>query len=74
MNEPRCIRYFYNETKANSACKFLKEEGFECDVVEDKFEKLTLDRVGMRRRFRLNVERTDIYKIAEVLARKMRKK
>jgi hypothetical protein len=74
MNEPLCIRYFYNESKANSACEFLKNEGFECYVSEDKFEKLTLDKVGMRRRFRLNVERTDVYKIAEVLAKKMKKK
>ena len=72
MREPRCIRYFFNERKANSACWFLKKEGFECYVKEDMFEDLTLDKVGMRRRFRLYVEMEDINKIAEILAKKLK--
>lgn len=74
VKEPRCIRYFYNEDNANLACKYLKKEGFDCYISEDKFEMLTLDKFGMRRRFRLMVERGDIYKIAEVLAKRVRKK
>lgn len=74
VKEPRAIRFFYSEVKAYSACKLLKSEGFDCYVEEDMFEKLTLDKVGMKRRYRLYVERTDIFKIAEVLAQKMRSK
>lgn len=73
MREPRTIRYFYNKEIADKACKFLKKEGFDCFINEDMFEKLTLDKVGMRRRFRLYVERDDINKIAEILARKVKK-
>ena len=72
MVDPRAIRYFYNEESANKACEYLKGEGFDCYVKEDMFEKLTLDKVGMRRRFRLYVEREDINKIAEILAKKLR--
>lgn len=73
MQEPRAIRYFYNLDIANKACEFLQKEGFECYIKEDMFEKLTLDKVGMRRRYRLYVERHDIYKIAETLAGKRMK-
>lgn len=72
MREPRCIRYFSNESNANSACDFLKSEGFECFVKEDKFEELTLDKLGMRRRFRLYVEKEDIYKIAKALSQRLK--
>ena len=72
MLEPRAIRYFYNEKIADSACEYLKKEGFDCYIKEDKFEELTLDKVGMKRRFRLYVERNDINKIAQLLARKLK--
>ena len=74
MNEPRAILYFYSEEIANKACNFLKNEGFDCHIKEDMFEELTLDKVGMKRRFRLYVERNDINRIAEILARKMKPK
>jgi len=73
VQEQRAIRYFYNLDIANKACEFLQSEGFDCYIKEDMFEKLTLDKVGMRRRYRLYVERNDIYKIAEVLEKKMKK-
>ena len=72
MREPRAIRYFYNKEIADRACKYLDAEGFECYIKEDMFEELTLDKVGMRRRFRLYVERDDINKIAGILAKKLR--
>jgi hypothetical protein len=72
MREPRCIRYFFNKQKANAACKFIKQEGFDCYITEDMFEKLTLDKLGMRRRFRLYVEMEDINKIAEILAKELK--
>lgn len=72
MREPRAIRYFFNKEIADRACKYLQDEGFECYIIEDMFEKLTLDKVGMLRRFRLYVERDDINKIAEILAKKLR--
>lgn len=72
MREPRAIRYFYNKEIADSACRYLQKESFKCYIKEDMFEKLTLDKVGMQRRFRLYVERDDINKIAEILAKKLR--
>jgi len=74
MREPRCIRFFYNEQKANVACEFIKSKGFDCFVKEDMFEKLTLDKLGFRRRFRLYVEMNDINPIAELLAKKLKTK
>lgn len=72
MREPRAIRYFYNKEIADRACRYLQNEGFECYIKEDMFEKLTLDKVGMQGRFRLYVERDDINKIAEILSKKLR--
>lgn len=74
MKEPRCIRYFYNEQKANAACEYIKREGFACYIKEDMFEKLTLDKLGFRRRFRLYIEMNDINPIAELLAKKLKSK
>ena len=73
MKEPRAIRFFYNKNNADSACGLLKKNGFDCYITEDKFEKLTLDKLGMRRRYRLYIEMNDINKIAEVLAKKLKK-
>lgn len=73
MEEPRCIRYFNNLNKAEFARDTLIKEGFEAYITEDKFGILTLDKLGFPLRFRLYVERRDIKKIAEVLAKKLRK-
>ena len=73
MKEPRTIRYFSNEEKANNACKLLKDVGFECYVSEDKFGTITLDKLGFPLRFRLYVEREDIKKIAEFLAKRIKR-
>ncbi len=74
MREPKCIRYFKNREKAEMACKVLQKEGFECYVEEDKFYDITLPELGMTPRIKLMVERVEIYKIAKVLAGKIRVK
>lgn len=72
MKEPRCIRFFYNEQRAENACEYIREEGFDCYIKEDMFEKLTLDKLGFKRRFRLYVEMQDINPIAQLLASKLK--
>lgn len=73
MKEPRAIRYFYDEYKARKACELVKREGFECEVVEDTFNKVSLDRFGMRRRYKIVIERNEVFKIAERLGKKLKK-
>lgn len=71
VKEARCIRFFKSREKAEIAKKIVERGGFECNITEDKFEKLTLEELGMQSRFRLNVERTDVFKVAEFLKTKL---
>ena len=73
VKEPRCIRYFKRKDLAEIACSFLKKEGFECYVDEDRFYDITLPELGMVPRFKLMVERIEIFKIANVLEKKIKK-
>ena len=72
VREPRCIRYFSNLKKAESAREVLIDAGFEVEVKEDKFGDITLDKLGFPLRFRLYVERNDIKSIAKLLAGKLK--
>ncbi len=73
MQEPRVIRYFTKEESAIAACEKVRQEGFECEVIEDKFNNVSLDKFRMRRRFKIVVERKDVYKVAETIAKKLSK-
>lgn len=67
------LRFFYDENRAKKAVELIRLEGFECEVVEDKFNTATLDKFGMRRRFRVIVELEDYNELAEVLAKKLKR-
>jgi hypothetical protein len=71
MREPRCIRYFNSKEVAVAACKLLQEEGFECEVKEQKIGSVTIDRYGLPLKYKLYVERSEINKIAKILAEKI---
>ncbi len=72
MREPVVLRYFYDEDKAKKALENVRAEGFECELLEDKFNDVAFDEFGMRRRFKIMVKLEDYNKIAEVLAQKLR--
>lgn len=67
MREPRAIRIFDTREEAEKACAVVKAGGFESYVSEDKFGDLTLPEVRIPARFRVLVERTEIYKVARYL-------
>lgn len=71
MREPRCIRYFNSKGGADAACILLREEGFECEVKEQKIGSVTIDKYGLPLKYKLYVERNEITKIAKILAEKM---
>lgn len=71
MREAVVLRYFYNEEKAKRAVEIIKAEGFNGQVVEDKFNKTSFDKFGMRRRFKVMVELQDYNNIAEMLAKRL---
>jgi hypothetical protein len=71
VNEPRCIRYFNSKEGAAVACTLLREEGFECEMKEQKIGSVTIDKYGLPLKYKLYVERGEINKIAKILAEKM---
>lgn len=73
MKKEVTLRYFYDEEKAKKAVEIIKKEGFSCEFVEDKFNETSFDRFGMKRRFKIMVIENDYFKIAEVLAKKLRR-
>lgn len=74
IRQPRCIRIFKTEKEAKEAKRILSDAGVESYITEDKFEKLTLEDLGMQSRFRLFVEMHDIPKVAKHLAKLLREK
>lgn len=73
MNEPRCIRIFYDRADAYKACAVITDAGFKAYVTEDRFGAFPLPHYGMLERFRLYVDRDDINKVALVLSKKLKK-
>lgn len=69
-----CIRYFRTRQKAEFACELLKKEGFECEVDYDKFLNDPISKYGVPDRFKLMVNDSDYFKIADALAKKVKKK
>jgi len=67
MLEPKAIRFFDTREAADMACEVIKRGGFECEVKEDMFGDLTLPEVRIPARFRVLVERTEIYNVAKYL-------
>ena len=73
MKEPRCIRIFYSERAAENARKAIESGGFQVSVKEDTFGGFPLSKFHMFRRFRLYVQEEDVNKVAEFLARKLKR-
>lgn len=73
VNEPVVLRFFYDEEKARKAVELVRAEGFACELIEDKFNETSFDKFGMRRRFKIVVELADYNKVAQVLAKKLRR-
>jgi len=67
MREPAYIRIFDTKEEAERACEIVKQGGFEAYVKEDMFGDLTLPEVRIPARFRVLVERTEIYNVAKYL-------
>lgn len=70
MDSMRCIRIFKTLDAAKQASETLKEANIKSLIKEDRFGKLTLEDLGMTPRFRLYIDRNDITKAAEFLAKK----
>jgi hypothetical protein len=73
MIEPRCIRIFQSYKAAKHAKDTLAEAGIPSSIREDRFGTLTLKDLGMRSRFRLYIQKDDIDKAGEFLAKKLKK-
>ena len=66
-----CIRIFNSGKEAGWARRVLREGNFEVEIKEDRFGKFTLDRLGMKPRFRLLVNKEDFDKVTLYLAKKL---
>lgn len=66
------LRYFKTRESADAALSEIRKIGFKGQVVEDKFLGFPLSYFKVPRRFKLMVDRTDYFKIAEVLAKKIK--
>ncbi len=74
MNNPRCIRIFPTRYGAEKAVKVLKYAKIDAFVKEDKFGDLTLAELGIKPRFRLYIDKSDITKAGKFLAVKFKEK
>ena len=68
------IRIFRTRKEAEWAQKILKIGGFESSISEDKLFGIPIQRFGVPARFRLHVEHKDFEKVAEFLAKKLKKR
>lgn len=68
------IRIFRTRKEAERAKKILEKGGFQVSISEDKLFGIPIQRFGVPARFRLMIERKDLEKAAEFLAKKISKK
>ncbi|OGH16498.1 MAG: hypothetical protein A3C30_04900 [Candidatus Levybacteria bacterium RIFCSPHIGHO2_02_FULL_40_18] len=68
------IRIFRTRKEALWAQKILEKGGFKTTISEDKLFGIPIQRFGVPARFRLLIERADLEKAAEFLAKKIKKK
>jgi len=67
------LRYFKTRKNADAALSEIRKIGFKGQVIEDEFLGFPLSYFKVPRRFKLLVDRTDYFKIAETLAKKLKK-
>ena len=68
------IRIFRIRREAELAQEALKEGGFRTSISEDKLFGIPIQRFGVSARFRLMIERQDLEKAAEFLAKKLKRR
>ena len=68
------IRIFRTRREVELAQEALKEGGFKTTISEDKLFGIPIQRFGVPARFRLMIERKDLEKAAEFLAKKLKKR
>ena len=73
MTENRCIRIFHSQKAAENAKKAIEAGGFSVYLKEDTFGGFPLSKFNMFRRFRLYVSEKDVNRVAEFLAKKIKK-
>ena len=66
------IRIFRTRKEAERAKEILKDGGFKTTISEDKLFGISIQRFGVPARFRLLIERKDLEKAAEFLAKKLK--
>ena len=74
MKHKRCIRIFKTYESAKYAQDILATADIISDIKEDGFGTLTLKDLGMQSRFRLYIQKEDINKAGEFLAKKLKEK
>ena len=67
------IRIFRTRKEAEWAKEILKKDGFKTNISEDKLFGIPIQKFGVSARFRLLIERHDLERAAEFLAKKLRK-
>lgn len=72
MLNPQCIRIFKSAEAANWAKKILEEADIKSVIKEDHFNGVPIKRFGVPSRFRLIIERENIPRAAEFLAKKLK--
>jgi hypothetical protein len=72
MNNPRCIRIFNLKEKAEYAQDVLKDAGIESFITEDSFGTMRLKDLNMQSRYRLYIDKDDIKKAGQFLAKKLK--
>ncbi len=68
------IRIFRTRREAQEAEEILNKGGFHTVISEDKLFGIPIQRYGVPARFRLHVEHRDFKKVAEFLAKKLKKR
>lgn len=67
------IRIFRTREEAERAKNIIESGGFFATISEDKLFGIPIQRFGVPARFRLEVAREDFEKVAEFLAKKLKK-
>jgi hypothetical protein len=67
-----CIRIFKTREEAQRAKSVLEKGGIPCQITEDTFNKVPIQRFGVQARFRLRVADEDFVRATNFLAKLLR--
>ena len=68
------IRIFRTRREAERAKKILEEGGISAQIHHDKFVDTPIEKYGVPPRFRLMIDKSDLNRAAEFLAKKLKKR